>query len=209
MRQVMGEYTFASQYQQNPMPKDGFLVKRAWFKAYVPGEQPNSNWVVQSWDTASKTGVLNDYSVCTTWLVHNRNYYLVDVFRKRLNYPDLKRAIPELAQRFNARAVVIEDKASGTAVIQDLREAGLFSVKAYEPPTGTDKVMRLHLQTPVIENGRVYLPTSAPWLADFLAEVTGFPGSKYDDQVDSMTQALAHLSAPSTAEKLMRAFGPN
>jgi predicted phage terminase large subunit-like protein len=207
MRQVMGEYTFVSQYQQNPMPKDGFLVKRAWFKTYVPGEQPRSSWVVQSWDTASKTGELNDYSVCTTWLVHNRNFYLLDVFRKRLNYPDLKRAIMQLAEQFKARAVVIEDKASGTAVIQDLQEAGLFSVKAYEPPTGTDKVMRLHLQTPVIENGRVYLPTSAPWLADFLTEVTGFPGSKYDDQVDSMTQALAHLAAPSTAEKLMRAFG--
>jgi predicted phage terminase large subunit-like protein len=67
--------------------------------------------------------------------------------------------------------------------------------------------MRLHLQTPVIENGRVFLPNSAPWLAEFLKEVTGFPGSKYDDQVDSMAQALAYLSAPSIAEKLMRAYG--
>jgi predicted phage terminase large subunit-like protein len=207
MRQAMGEYTFVSQYQQNPMPKDGFLVKRAWFKTYVSGEQPNSSWIVQSWDTASKTGELNDYSVCTTWMVHGRNFYLIDVFRKRMNYPDLKRAVLELAQRFKACAVVIEDKASGTAVIQDLREAGLTSVKAYEPPSGTDKVMRLHLQTPVIENGRVYLPISAPWLGEFLSEVTGFPGSKHDDQVDSMTQALAHLAAPSTAEKLMIAYG--
>jgi predicted phage terminase large subunit-like protein len=162
---------------------------------------------VQSWDTASKTGELNDYSVCTTWMVHGRDFYLIDVFRKRMNYPDLKRAVLELAQRFKACAVVIEDKASGTAVIQDLREAGLTSVKAYEPPAGTDQVMRLHLQTPVIENGRVYLPISAPWLGEFLSEVTGFPGSKHDDQVDSMTQALAHLAAPSTAEKLMIAYG--
>jgi predicted phage terminase large subunit-like protein len=207
LRQAMGEYTFISQYQQNPMPKDGFLVKRSWFKHYEPGEQPRSSWIVQSWDTASKTGELNDYSVCTTWMVHNRDFYLIHVFRKRLNYPDLKRAIIELAGQYDARAVVIEDKASGTAVIQDLQAAGLFSVKAYEPPAGTDKVMRIHLQTSVIENGQVYLPTSAPWLGEFLAEVTTFPGSKHDDQVDSLAQALAYMAAPSIVEKLLRAYG--
>jgi predicted phage terminase large subunit-like protein len=98
-------------------------------------------------------------------------------------------------------------KASGTQLIQDLQaDLGNYFIRRYEPPTGMDKVMRLHAQTLAFENRQVFLPTSAPWLAEYVAELTGFPGTKYDDQVDSTTQALAALSAPTTAEKLMIAY---
>ena len=95
----------------------------------------------------------------------------------------------ELAERHHANSVVIEDRASGTQLIQDLRSE-LIGVRPYDPPPGTDKIMRLHTQTSAFENGFVLLPTQAPWLADYIAELTSFPGSRYDGQVDSTTQAL-------------------
>jgi predicted phage terminase large subunit-like protein len=169
------------------------VVKTEWLKSYEPGEQPaNFFRIVQSWDTANKANELADYSVCTTWGVKDKCFYLLDVFRRRLNYPDVKRSVKELALRYNSNVILIEDKASGTQLIQDLKDEGMFGVTAYEPPVGTDKIMRLHAQTAIFENGHVFLPQQAPWLADYVAELTGFPGSKYDDQVDSTTQALAN-----------------
>ncbi|HEV1992952.1 MAG TPA: phage terminase large subunit, partial [Candidatus Acidoferrum sp.] len=118
---------------------------------------------------------------------------LLDVFRERLNYPDLRRAAKKLAERYDANTILIEDKASGTQLIQELQHEGMFGVTPYEPPPGTDKIMRLHSQTAMFENGFVLLPRTAPWLPDYLHELTGFPGTKHDDQIDSTTQALDYL----------------
>jgi predicted phage terminase large subunit-like protein len=81
-----------------------------------------------------------------------------------------------------------------------LRATRVFGITPYQPPPGNDKIMRLHAQTAWLENGLVLLPRTAPWLADYVTELTGFPGTKYDDQVDSTTQALDHLRARSAAE---------
>lgn len=201
IRNTIGEYNFQSQYQQAPTPIGGNMVRRAWLKYYDPGEQPGRfSRIVQSWDTANKASELNDYSVCTTWGIDDKNFYLLDVFRKRLNYPDLKRATLELANRFGAQTIVIEDKASGTQLIQDLKHERVYGVREYKPPPNTDKLVRLHMQTTFFENGNVFLPSRAPWLADYVAEITGFPGTKFDDQVDSTTQALAYLREPDGLE---------
>jgi len=152
---------------------------------------------VQSWDTANKASELNDYSVCTTWGELNRQFYLLDVFRQRLNYPDLRRRVEELAHRHAATTIVIEDRASGTQLLQDLR-GSICGLRAYTPPPGADKVMRLHAQTAVFENGFVFLPRTAPWLTAYVDEIISFPGSRYDDQVDSTTQALDYLRSSNT-----------
>jgi predicted phage terminase large subunit-like protein len=194
MRQTIGEYNFASQYQQNPMPLGGAIVKTEWLRYYGPDDLPPSFlYVLQSWDTANKSGELNDYSVCTTWGISGENYYLLSVFRRRLNYPDLKRAVLEQARQYQADKIVIEDKASGTQLIQDLKFEGQCGIEPYEAPTGMDKTVRLYGQTAEFESGRVLLPRSAPWLEAYVRELTTFPGVKYDDQVDSTTQALDHL----------------
>lgn len=199
IRKTAGEYNFASQYQQTPMPLGGALVKTKWLQYYEPRDLPERfTWILQSWDTANKSGELNDFSVCTTWGAIDQSYYLLDVFRRRLNYPDLKRAVQEQACRSYGQAkrvdtVLIEDKASGTQLIQDLKVEGVLNVKPYEPPPGSDKLMRFYPQTAEFENGRVLLPRSAPWLDDYVREITSFPGCKYDDQVDSTTQALDHM----------------
>jgi len=108
IRRTIGEYNFASQYQQNPMPLGGAIVKTEWLRHYEQGNLPSRfSFTLQSWDTANKGGELNDFSVCTTWGVFNRHYYLLDVFRKRVNYPDLKRAVKEQARIHDVNIVLI------------------------------------------------------------------------------------------------------
>ena len=111
------------------------------------------------------------------------------MLRKKLAYPELKRAVREQSELFCPTVILIEDKASGTQLIQDLIADGLSQVTRYAPDG--DKIMRLHAQTATIENGFVHLPEAAHWLPDYLAEFMLFPNARYDDQVDSTAQALA------------------
>jgi predicted phage terminase large subunit-like protein len=200
-RENIGEYNFQSQYQQAPTPMGGAMIKTEWLRYYNPAERPHSFiYTLQSWDTANKSGELNDYSACTTWGVANGKYWLLDVFRRRLDYPDLKRAVWEQARKQPHPRVLIEDKGSGTQLIQELKREGLFHVRAYQPPSGTDKIMRLFAQSHHFESGKVLLPSSAAWLNDYVRELTSFPGSKHDDQVDSSTQALDYISSNTSLE---------
>lgn len=196
--------------QQRPIPLSGSIIKQAWLRYYVPGEQPAVfDRRVQSWDTANKADQLNDYSVCTTWGVKDNLYYLLHVLRTRMEYPALHRTIVQHAADHAAQEIIIEDKASGTQLIQSLGHGvPSFYLRAYEPPSGMDKIMRMRAQSLAFENGRVLLPTEASWLSDYVIELIGFPGTKYDDQVDSTSQALACLTEPTTADKLMKAYGP-
>jgi predicted phage terminase large subunit-like protein len=189
IRRTIGEYNFAGQYQQQPAPLGGGMVKAAWFKSYVPGEEPpRFDMILQSWDTANKSTELSDFSVCTTWGRKSKKFYLLHVLRKRMDYPELKRAVQDQAERFRPRNILIEDKASGTQLIQELIHDGVYGVTRYEPTM--DKVMRMHSVTSTIENGFVHLPTEVDWLAGYLHELTAFPKSKHDDQADSTSQAL-------------------
>ena len=173
------------------MPPDGGMIKPSWFKTY--DELPERfDQVVQSWDTANKVTELSDYSVCTTWGIRKSNRYLLHVLRKRLSFPELKRAVRDQWQSYGATVVLIEDKASGTQLIQDLRHEGMSIVKACAPEA--DKIMRMNAQTATIENGFVYLPCEASWLDDYRYELMIFPNGKYDDQVDSTSQALAWMT---------------
>lgn len=210
LQKQIGEYNFSSQYQQQPIPIGGAMVKEQWLLTYdeLPPET-NIRFRLMSCDTAVKTNEINDFSVCTFWLVDKQDrYYLVDVIRKRLEYPDLKRTIIDAANQFRPNKILIEDKASGSSLIQELRREGMSKVEAYQPPAGQDKTMRLHTVTHLFEGSKVFLPKQAVWLADYRMELLGFPGTKHDDQVDSTTQALDYLnnqrSNLSTWEKLGR-----
>jgi len=189
LREAQGEYHFAGQYQQAPAPLGGGLVKAEWFKTYTAADAPEKfEMIFQSWDTANKPTELSDYSVCTTWGVKEKHVYLLHVLRKRLGYPELKRAVREQAEAFGPQTILIEDKASGTQLIQELVSEGMHAIKRYEPTM--DKVMRMHSVTSTMENGFVHLPDKAPWLGEYLHELASFPNGKYDDQADSSSQAL-------------------
>jgi predicted phage terminase large subunit-like protein len=195
LRRSMGEYNFAGQYQQSPAPFGGGMVKAEWFKRYTVQELPESfDRIIQSWDTANKASELADYSVCSTWGIKEKRIYLLHTLRERMGYPDLKRAVRRQSDIHRPDVILIEDKASGTQLIQELIEEGVHNVEKVDP--NGDKVMRMHAQTASIENGFVYLPADAPWLSEYIHELTTFPRGKYDDQVDSTSQALAWLKIP-------------
>jgi len=200
-RRSMTSQTFSAQFQQNPVPDDGEIVKWSWFKRFTAA----TNWeegdrFVQSWDTASKAGELNDFSVCTTWLVKGRDYYLLDVWRGRVTFPDLKREVYVRAARWGADVLLIEDKGSGTQLIAQLIEeddSALPRPIARLPKE--DKVTRMAAQTDRIEQGHVHIPLEISWLASFRSEMLQFPKGKYDDQVDSVSQFLQWVTERSAA----------
>jgi predicted phage terminase large subunit-like protein len=194
IREAMGEYNFAAQYQQQPIPPGGAMIKSNWLQYYEPEQIFGPDYrITQSWDTATKVNELCDFSVCVTIASKDHHYYIVDVFRKRMEFPDLKRAAVELAKRYRPSTVLIEDKSSGIQLIQELKAAGLYTVKPYKTPN-YEKQMRVHAHTGKFEGGFVYLPKRAPWLEDYVRELTGFPNTKHDDQVDATVQAIDHLS---------------
>ena len=205
IRRTIGEYNFAGQYQQSPAPLGGGLVKAVWFKRYRKDELPERfNRIVQSWDTANKATELSDFSVCTTWGVRGKDLFLLDLFRRRLKYPALKRAVREQQSLSDANEVLIEDKASGTQLIQELITDGCYGVTRYQPTC--DKIMRLHAQTAMIENGFVYIPEAAPWLGEYLHELTVFPKGKHDDQVDSTAQFLDWFKKPYPGQAILEYY---
>jgi predicted phage terminase large subunit-like protein len=191
MRSALGTFNFSAQYQQCPIPVEGELLQWSWFLTYdeLP-QREGDDFIVQSWDTASKAGELNDFSVCTTWLVHGRTYYLLHVLREKLRYPALRRRAIEHAHALGADTVLIEDKGSGISLIQDLQAADDFGKEVCAVEPTEDKVTRMSSQSATIEAGRVLIPERAEWLEELRMEVLQFPHGNNDDQVDSISQFL-------------------
>lgn len=204
LNREIGTYNYTAQYQQRPVPKEGLLFKLPWFGRYrTAPELPRFGRYVLSWDTASKTGHYNDFSVCTVWAYVDDTHYLVDVFRAKLEYPDLCRKVLELNSRYHPPTILIEDAGVGTSLIQDLDRRGLhiFGIRPER-----DKFTRAMAQTATMEAGKVFIPEWAPWLDNFLAEVSAFPGGRHDDQVDSMVQYLAWFKEHSDRRVSTRKF---
>ena len=192
IRARVGGFNFSAQYQQRPVPLQGEIVRWGWFKFYDEAPvRERRDQIVQSWDTASKAEEINDYSVCTTWLVKGNEYYLLGLTRVRVNYPDLKRLVVDHAVRFNASTIIIEDAGSGTALIQDLSRERYSGVPKPIPfkPEGS-KVTRMNAESAKIESGQVFLPRHADFLEDLRIELLQFPYGRHDDQADSISQFL-------------------
>ena len=189
LRRDMGAFAYSAQYLQQPIPEDGEIVKWGWFPRYsAPPAQESGDRIVQSWDTAAKAGEGNDYSVCTTWLLkRNGDAYLLNLYRRKLIFPDLLHQIEHLAGLYNADAVLIEDAGSGTGLIQTLRPTHLNVIGI--KPDG-DKVTRMSVQSTMIESGKVFLPNEAPWLDQFRYEIAAFPNGSHDDRMNSLSQFL-------------------
>ncbi len=200
IRRAIGSRDWAALYQQRPAPVKGGLVKTAWFQRYKAAPA-NPYRILQSWDTGLKAAEVNDPSVCTTWAETDTGYYLLDVLARRLEYPDLRRAVQSMAEKWEPTLVLVEDKASGQSIVQDIRQNTTIPVLPIEPKG--DKVVRLMAVSALIESGRVFLPESAPWLADYEAELASFPNATHDDQVDSTSQALNYLHNGGPGEGLL------
>lgn len=180
--------TWASLFQQRPRPVEGNIFKVDWMRRYESIPQ-FVHMCVHSWDTANKIREINAPSVGTTWkYARSGGYYLADVFNQRLAYPDLKRAVINMAERDRPDAILIEDKASGQSLIQDLRDSTSLPIISIEPHG--DKIFRANEVSSMFEAGLIHLPERASWLTDYEAELYGFPESAFKDQVDSTTQFL-------------------
>lgn len=207
-REALGPYNWASQYQQQPAPLDGLLVQEGWFLFYEPGQLPRFDMVVQSWDTASTEKDSSSYCVCTTWGVvgsgNTLRVYLLDVLRRRMNCLDLKSAVYAQQNRHRSTFVLVEEKSSGIQLVQELKRERVAGVEPINP-TG-DKYQRLYNQTPLMASGRFFLPQQAPWLRDYIHELITFPRGRYNDQVDSTSQALEWIAAHSNRKDSFKAY---
>jgi predicted phage terminase large subunit-like protein len=154
-------------------------------------DRTDNDLLVISWDTAMNATQLSDYSVATVWLFRGELiYYLVDLYRARLDYPALLRKAMELRMRWPEATMLVEDAGSGTSLLQDLRFRNIPAIGIR--PEG-DKVLRMSAQSAKIESRAVYVPKRAPWLDDLRTELLAFPHGTHDDQVDSISQALGWM----------------
>ncbi len=191
LQQSLGSDVFAAQYQQCPVPPGGAMIKRAWLHYYDQApERSRRAKVIQSWDTAAKDGAQNDWSVCTTWLLLDGHFYLLDLTRGRYEYPQLRDTAVALAARFRPDSILIEDASTGIALAQELPQVLHYAVKPI--PIDHDKRGRLYVQQAKFEAGLVLFPKGASFLPELEAELLIFPQGRTDDQVDSISQALAY-----------------
>jgi predicted phage terminase large subunit-like protein len=193
-----GSRVFQSQYQQAPVPAGGNLFKRTWIRRHQALPDLTLAEIVQCWDTATGIGKANDYSVCTTWAILNKLYYLLDAHRGRWEFPDLVKQVLGSAERWRATTVLVEDASSGAALLQTLRPNCPFNLIGRKPRL--EKQVRASAQSACFESGRVLLPQEAPWLAEYERELLGFPLAKYDDQVDSTTIFLEYAQEKAAYE---------
>jgi predicted phage terminase large subunit-like protein len=185
----IGSLLFSAQYQQRPTPPGGAMIKRNWVRRYSePPPRQDVLQILQSWDTAMKGGPANDWSVCTTWAqTKNGRLYLLDVWRDRVDYPTLRTTVRALHEKWRPSTLLMEEAGTAIGLIAEL-EYDILGLIAVKPER--DKVVRMAIASAKFEAGNIYFPQEARWLADLEAELFAFPGSRYDDQCDSISQVI-------------------
>lgn len=176
------------------------IIKREWWKFFNADElsKKKNYGVYQSWDTAFKTKEENDYSVCTTWQICEDGYYLIDLWRGRVEFPELKKMVRQFYEQYKPREVLIEDKASGQSLIQELQRSTRIAIKPIK--VNADKIARVNAVTPLFESGKVKINISeqSKSLANLvISECEEFPNGEFDDMVDSVTQFLNYAKSVS------------
>ena len=210
LKRDMGAMDFSAQYQQMPVPEGGNFIKRDWFPTYEepPSPAPGDRTIV-SWDTALSARELSSYSACVVLQVRGETAYLLDVFRDRLEYPELKRKVLEFHHRWKAYtnnyALLIEKVGSGLSLIQDLSREHIHAVRILPKE---EKAIRMNAQTARLEARSVHRPRQAQWLDDFFQEVLPFPASRHTDQIDALSQALNYAFNINRPDFIMPGLGP-
>ena len=186
-----------AQYQQDPSSEESALVKREWWKKWEEERPPQCEFIIQSWDTAFLKSQRADYSACTTWGVFYHpddtgvtqpNIILLDAYKERLEFPELKKCAFEFYNEFEPDACIVEAKAAGTPLIFELRAMGI-PVSEYTPSRGNDKISRVNAVSDLFASGIVWCPETR-FAEEVIEEFASFPAGEHDDLVDSSTQAL-------------------
>ena len=184
-----------AQWQQNPTSESGAILKRDWWRIWKEKKIPDLQYVMQSYDTAFSKQTNADYSAITTWGVFYNdedkmkpNIILCDARRGRWDFPELRRIAHEEYEYWDPECVLIEAKASGMPLTQELRSMGI-PVQNYSPSRGNDKFTRVNSVAPLLESGLVWCPEER-WAEEVMEECASFPAGEHDDYVDTVTQAL-------------------
>lgn len=201
----LGTYGASGQLQQRPSPLKGGIVDLDWFKRYkTPPSDDDCFQIVQSWDTGNKDDeLINDPSVCGTWGETDDGWFLLHVFRKHLQFPALLTQARRLADSRDPDAILIEDAASGTQLIQTLRrDKKKRPILPISVNRQGSKIVRMSVTSPFIEAGNIWLPESAEWLQDYEDEMSNFPNAAHDDQVDMTSQFLRWITKPKSRPRV-------
>ena len=184
-----------AQYMQQPTSNNAAIVSRKAWRIWESDEPPECEFVIQSWDTAFETKNRSDYSACTTWGVfYNEEenmkpqVILLDAFKDRMAFPELKQVALKHYKEWNPDAFIVEKKAAGAPLIQELRNMGIF-VEEFSPSRGNDKIVRLNAVADLFASGCVWAPDTR-WAREVIEEVAAFPNGENDDYVDTTSQAL-------------------
>ena len=186
-----------AQYQQSPTSEQSAIIKREWWQIWEHDDPPHVDMIIQSWDTAFEKNNRADYSACTTWGVFHQpdssgvdqaNLILLNAFRDRLEFPELKKRVLEQYREWNPDGLIIEKKASGAPLIYELRSMGI-PVQEFTPTKGNDKITRLNAVSDLFASSRIWVPNTN-WAEEVVEEVASFPSGEHDDYVDSVSLAL-------------------
>ena len=186
-----------AQYQQNPTAAEAAIIKRDWIKWWTKEDPPSIDFIVQSFDTALTTKQRSDFSVCHTWGVwHNeedgtQNVILLNKVKGKYEFPELKAMAHEQFDEWQPDSVIVEAKASGQPLIDEMRRSGIF-VQDFSPGKGQDKIARLNAVADMFAAGHVWFPETA-WASQTVEEILAFPAGEHDDEVDTMTLALQRI----------------
>jgi predicted phage terminase large subunit-like protein len=186
-----------AQYQQNPTAAEAAIIKRDWIRWWEKDDPPPVDFIVQSFDTALTTKQRSDFSVCHTWGVwHNeadgtQNVILLNKVKGKYEFPELKQMAHEQFKEWEPDSVIVEAKASGQPLIDEMRRSGIF-VQDFSPGKGQDKIARLNAVADMFASGHVWFPENA-WAAATVEEILAFPAGEHDDEVDTMTLALMRI----------------
>lgn len=194
LERSLGTYAAAGQLQQRPMPKGGGILRAEWWVPWESDDLPEIEYVMQSYDTAFSTKEKSSYSARTTWGVFRKNgqinVIVIEMWYDRVTYPELRTLAQEAYEEWQPDAVMIEKKASGQSLLQDLRMAGVPVIE-YNPDR--DKEARAHASSALLEDGRIYFPANKKWAKDLIDICAAFPAGDNDDIVDTCTQAWLRL----------------
>jgi len=186
-----------AQYMQQPTSDVSAIIKREWWRIWEEDYPPQCEFLIQSWDTAFLKTQRSDYSACTTWGVfyhpddrgvEQANIILLNAFKKRMEFPELKQKAFEEWKEWEPDAMIVEAKAAGSPLIFELRAMGI-PVQEFTPSKGNDKIARLNAVADLFASGHVWVPNTS-WAEELVEEVASFPSGEHDDLVDSMSQAL-------------------
>lgn len=192
---------FHAQYQQRPTKEEGELFKRSWWRTFRQAELPKLLAIVQIWDTAFEEGEENSFSVCITMGISESGFFILDVFRERLEFPPLKR---QAVLQFNLRKpnlLLIERRGSGISLIQQLQAETRLPVVGV--PAKESKYVRAVSASPYVMAGKVYLLEGASWVPDFIEELAEFPKGPFNDQVDAFCHGILYFTRPDESGSLM------